>query len=158
MYINKKYQELYLNYATTGQWRGSKSFKFWTFIETIKIAMVSVALFLFFIKGHYHISFLLICCFSFYMYNKRFFFFWNFFGFIPFFFLQIFNTNMNLTLVALVLFIFIFIVSMAIWNYNLHNKFKEDALEATKFKTCPHCAETILREANVCRFCTRDLI
>ncbi len=31
------------------------------------------------------------------------------------------------------------------------------AAEASKFKTCPHCAETILVEAKVCKHCGRDL-
>ncbi len=31
------------------------------------------------------------------------------------------------------------------------------AAEASKFKTCPHCAESILVEAKVCKHCGRDL-
>lgn len=31
------------------------------------------------------------------------------------------------------------------------------AAEASKFKTCPHCAETILVEAKVCKHCGRDV-
>lgn len=34
---------------------------------------------------------------------------------------------------------------------------EQDLIEAAKFKTCPHCAETILAEAKVCKHCGRDI-
>ena len=34
---------------------------------------------------------------------------------------------------------------------------EQDLIEAAKFKTCPHCAETILTEAKVCKHCGRDI-
>lgn len=39
----------------------------------------------------------------------------------------------------------------------IHALEEAEVMEAAKYKKCPHCAETILSEANVCKHCGRDI-
>lgn len=45
---------------------------------------------------------------------------------------------------------------MAIDMVMLHRK-RQQAIEAKEMRTCPQCAETIKREAKVCRYCNTEL-
>ena len=83
-----------------------------------------------------------------------------------FYFMYEYRTKETPVVWALLLFVYVFyIVALTITAKKGHKVYlakckaqdEQNVIEAAKFKTCPHCAETILTEAKVCKHCGRDI-
>ncbi len=171
MIILKSAKKLYHEYWATGTWSLPVSFFASQVVEVVKIAFVAslLAAFFDFLDPFVGLGFVIIC--GIIMGLRPYFYVWSILGLIPA--LGIVKYGINKPHPIFFFGTFAILVAIAIFFHPIQKRLRKKladqflaeraagervaAAEAARHKTCPHCAETILAEAKVCKHCGRDI-
>lgn len=171
MILTKQSKRVQNEYFATGVWNGPLNFPIFQFIENLKVFILATFFGCALGEASAEIGYSVVVIFALILSVRPYFYIWSYIVLFPamlIIHLSIMRPSLPILLLACGI---VFVIAW--FGVSVQQKQREKiaksinaeivaqkqaaAAEAARHKTCPHCAETILAEAKVCKHCGRDI-